>query len=70
MAGVLISYYRSKMLFDGVAEMPPKDIFETLELRLGALFSRAMRNIFAMRWKKNERGVEGISKGDFQDHRD
>jgi hypothetical protein len=34
-AGVLISYYRSKMLFDGVAEMPPKDIFETLELNWG-----------------------------------
>jgi hypothetical protein len=39
-AGVLISYYRSKMLFDGVAEMSAKDIFETLELNWGIVLKR------------------------------
>lgn len=58
-AGVLISYYRSKMLFDGVAEMSPMDIFETLELNWG-LFWSGMLNRYAMRWEKYERGVEGI----------
>jgi hypothetical protein len=39
-AGILISYYRSKMLFDGVAEMSAKDIFETLELNWGIVLKR------------------------------
>jgi hypothetical protein len=44
-AGVLISYYRSKMLFDGVAEMPPMDIFETLELNWGIVLKRYAEQI-------------------------
>ena len=44
-AGVLISYYRSKMLFDGVAEMPPMDIFETLEFNWGILLKRYAEQI-------------------------
>jgi hypothetical protein len=39
-SGILISYYRSKMLFDGVAEMPAKEIFETLELNWGIILKR------------------------------
>ena len=34
-AGILISYYRSKMLFDGAAEMLPTEIFGTLEFNWG-----------------------------------
>ena len=44
-AGILISYYRSKMMFDGVAEMPPKDIFETLELNWGVVLKRYAEQI-------------------------
>ncbi len=44
-AGVLISYYRSRMLFDGVAEMPPMDIFETLELNWGIVLKRYAEQI-------------------------
>jgi hypothetical protein len=44
-AVVLISYYRSKMLFDGVAEMSPKDIFETLELNWGIILKRYAEQI-------------------------
>jgi hypothetical protein len=36
-AGILISYYRSKMLFDGVAEMVPKEMFETFEMNWGII---------------------------------
>lgn len=44
-AGVLISYYRSKMLFDGVAEMPPMEIFGTLELNWGIFLKRYAEQI-------------------------
>ena len=44
-AGVLISYYRSKMLFDGVADMSPKDIFETLELNWGIVLKSYAEHI-------------------------
>jgi hypothetical protein len=44
-ASVLISYYRSKMLFDGVTEMPPKAIFETLELNWGIVLKHYAEQI-------------------------
>jgi Transcriptional Coactivator p15 (PC4) len=34
---ILVSYYRSKMLFEGVGEMKAEDIFETLELNWGII---------------------------------
>ena len=46
-----ISYYRSKMLFDGVAEMSAKDMFETLELNWGIVLKHYAEEIF--------NGVEG-----------
>lgn len=44
-AGVLISYYRSKMLFDGASEMPPMEIFGTLELNWGMFLKRYAEQI-------------------------
>lgn len=46
-AGILISYYRSKMLFDGVAEMSPKDIFDTLEMNWGIILRRYAEQVSA-----------------------
>lgn len=46
---ILISYYRSKMLFDGVREMVPREIFETLEINWGIILKK-----YAERIENNE----------------
>jgi hypothetical protein len=40
LGSVLISYYRSKMLFDGVSEMSAADLFQTLEMNWGIILKR------------------------------